>query len=225
MSERTLDARGKPCPEPVVAARRILLEERPELLRVIVDNPASAENVSRMARSLGHAARIERQEPGEIHLLVSAGSGEGRAAPGGAGRDAAGEASSAAGGGSSPVAEAAADSCGRPSENVVLIGSAEFGAGDAELGGILMRAFVKTLGEVVPLPRAILFINGGVRLTVEGSALLDDLGELERRGARVLSCGTCLDFFHLKERLAVGRVTNMFEVVSLLSAADRVIRP
>ncbi|MBM3316502.1 MAG: sulfurtransferase-like selenium metabolism protein YedF [Candidatus Eisenbacteria bacterium] len=229
MNERTLDARGKPCPQPVVETRRILLQEPPAPLRVIVDNDAAGENVTRLARSLGRTVRAERRSGREIHLLIAAPSG-------GAAESGAWTAAKSAGGiaaarGAEAVAEGAAVDLaagaaeGEARSVVVLLSGAEFGAGDPQLGALLMRAFVKTMPEVAPLPQAILFINDGVRLTTDGSPLLDDLRGLAERGVRLLSCGTCLDFHRLKDRLAVGEVTNMFEVVSLLTAADRVIRP
>jgi selenium metabolism protein YedF len=203
LQERILDVRGKPCPQPVVAARKVLADESPAILRVIVDNPASAENVSRMARGLGRTVRRDREDEGEIHVLVT--SGPGTATP--------------AAGPSRAVAPRQAVG------NVVLISSAQLGDGERELGDILMRAFIKTLKEVEPAPQALLFVNSGVWLTTEGSPLLPDLRDLVASGSQVLSCGTCLDYYHLKEKLAVGIVTNMFEIVSLLSDSDRVLRP
>ncbi len=154
-----------------------------------------------MARSQGCRVRIDKQAEGEIHLLIE---------PVGA---------------EAPEPQAEAISCGTASRNIVLVSSAGFGEGDAELGAVLMRAFIKTLKEVAPAPVAMFFVNSGVRLTSEGSNLIDDIAELEGRGMDVFSCGTCLDFFGLGDKLAVGKVTNMFEIVSQLSSADRVIRP
>ena len=107
----------------------------------------------------------------------------------------------------------------------VLVSSQHFGQGDAELGAVLMRAFIKTLREVRPAPSAILFVNTGVNLTTKGSELIDDLRALEELGAKVLSCGTCLDFYGLKEKLQVGSVTNMYNIVATLVSTDRVVRP
>ena len=121
-----------------------------------------------------------------------------------------------------PAAEAPADP---PSQNVILIESRTIGDGDDELGAILMKAFLKTLKEVAPRPGALLFLNAGVHLTTEGSPYLADLRELAGMGVTLLSCGTCLDYYHLQDQLAVGKVTNMFEIVSRLTAADRILRP
>lgn len=219
MDEKTIDARGLACPKPVLLTREALLGGGATRLRVLVDNMASCENVTRMVGSLGHQARIDKRAEGEIHLVVEVAAA--------AGKGALPEDAPSPRGHAQDAAEAAPSetACRPASRNVVLISSDRFGEGDDELGSVLMRAFIKTLKEVVPIPEAIFFINAGVRLTTEGSALIEDIRELEDGGMQIFSCGTCLDFFHLKDKLAVGQVTNMFEVVSHLSAADRVIRP
>jgi len=107
----------------------------------------------------------------------------------------------------------------------LFITSDQFGAGPEELGRILMRGFLKTcLAQEVKPWRAV-FVNNGIRLTTQGSPLLQDLRALEEAGVEILSCGTCLDYFQAKERLGVGRVSNMNEIVQTLTLADRVLRP
>jgi selenium metabolism protein YedF len=108
---------------------------------------------------------------------------------------------------------------------VVLIAAPGFGHGSDELGGILIRSFLKTLKELRPAPEALIFVNGGVQLTTEGSELIADLCAFAERGSQVLSCGTCLDYFGLKEELRAGRVSNMGEIVSTLAGASHIIRP
>ena len=110
------------------------------------------------------------------------------------------------------------------SGDVVLIESDCLGTGDRELGEILMRAFLNTLWDTEPKPTRVLFLNSAVNLTTEGSEVLDTLRLLEEKGVRILSCGTCLEYYGLKEQLRVGQVTNMYETVSSLIAADKVIR-
>ena len=215
MTDEIVDARGLACPEPVIATRRALADEALTAVAVLVDNEASAENVARMARSLGCEVRLEDGDgPGELRVVVE------RAAAG------AGAASDGAADGAKPAgAPESADACGTPSDVVVLLSAQTVGRGDEDLGRLLALGFVKTLKEVVPRPRTLVFMNGGVRLVVEGSELVPAVAELERSGVTVLVCGTCLDFFGLKEKLAAGRVSNMFEILSTLVAADRVVRP
>jgi selenium metabolism protein YedF len=112
-----------------------------------------------------------------------------------------------------------------PRRAVLLVANDELGHGSSELGRILMRSFLKTVAGTEPKPERAIFMNAGVRLTTEGSKLLDEIRALEDAGVRVLSCGTCLDYFHLKDSLKVGQVTNMQDTVTALMTADWVIRP
>jgi len=106
----------------------------------------------------------------------------------------------------------------------IFIGSDRVGSGDDELGAVLMRSAVKTLGALDPLPDTFLFMNTGVRVCCEGSDVLDALRELESRGVEILCCGTCLDWFHLRDVLAVGRPSNMLEILSRQNSAEHLIR-
>lgn len=107
----------------------------------------------------------------------------------------------------------------------VLIAGEGMGRGDDQLGAVLMRSFLHTLKELSPLPWKLIFVNAGVKLTTEGSGYLSVLQEIAKLGVDIVSCGTCLDFFHLKEKLRVGRVTNMYEIVSSLAEATHTIKP
>ncbi len=98
------------------------------------------------------------------------------------------------------------------------------GRGDDELGGILIRSFLHTLSEVEPLPATMIFINSGVKLTVEGSPVLEDLRLLEEKGIGIVACGTCLGYFELKEQVGVGEISNMYTIAETLLAAGNVVR-
>ncbi|MGI6713280.1 MAG: sulfurtransferase-like selenium metabolism protein YedF [Bacillota bacterium] len=98
----------------------------------------------------------------------------------------------------------------------ILIKSQFFGEGSDELGAVLMKNFLYTLTELASRISHLVFINSGVYLTTEGSPVLDHLRELERQGVQILSCGTCLDYFSLKEKLEVGEVTNMYNATETL---------
>jgi selenium metabolism protein YedF len=106
---------------------------------------------------------------------------------------------------------------------VVTIPSEFMGRGDAELGHILIRSFFHTLGEVAPLPDTIIFFNSGVKLVVEGSPVLEDLQDLCGRAVEILACGTCLGYYELKEKVAVGEVSNMYTIAEKLLGAGKVI--
>lgn len=201
MDETYIDARGLSCPQPVIKARDAISSEGARAVRIVVDDPAQVENVAAMARNQGWEARIDRQDGDDLEvLLTKAGT--------------AGETSTAEG-----------ETCGTPTKVVVLLGSDVLGQGDDELGAILMRSFIKTLWEVVPRPHTLILMNGGVRLAVAGGELEADIARLSDAGVEVLACGTCLDFFDLKDRLAVGRVSNMYEIATALCGADRLVNP
>jgi len=203
MQERHVDARGLECPQPVVLARQAILEAGSGIVRVLVDNPVNAENIERMAKGLGWEASVE-QAGTQIQLTLV--------------REKEAEASAAACA-EAPAAKQAA------ARLVVLVASHVIGSGDEQLGRILMRAFLKTLQDLTPAPAALIFINAGVWLTTAGSEVLDDLRALESRSVRILSCGTCLDYYRRLDALRVGAVSNMYEIVTALMEADRILRP
>ena len=108
--------------------------------------------------------------------------------------------------------------------NVVLSISKNFmGDGSEELGKILIKGFIYTVSEYENLPKTIIFFNSGVKLTTEGSECIDDLKKLQAKGVKIVSCGTCLDYYGLKEKLLVGEVTNMYTIYETLYKSSKVI--
>jgi selenium metabolism protein YedF len=188
---RVVDARGLPCPRPVVETKKALEEVEEGVATVLVDSPESRENVKRFAESQGCQVEVVEKE-GHFRLEIAKGESQ--------------------------------EAARKMSGDVVLIESDCLGTGDRELGEILMRAFLNTLWDTEPKPTKVLFLNSAVNLTTEGSEVLDTLRLLEEEGVRILSCGTCLEYYGLKEQLRVGQVTNMYDTVSSLIAADKVIR-
>jgi len=107
---------------------------------------------------------------------------------------------------------------------LILVTSDRLGTGDKRLGEILMKAFLNTLWDCEPKPAKLLFVNNGVRLSVEGSEVLETLQMLEKQGIQIFSCGTCLEYYNLKEKLRVGLVNNMYATVDALLSATKVIK-
>jgi selenium metabolism protein YedF len=204
MSWREVDLRGLACPEPVVRLRKVLVEGGDGTVSARVDDPVSVENIQRLADGLGWTVEADRD--GDSFRLTLARLDSAKPPQG------------------SPDL-ATAHQAAMVRSLAVLISSEFLGVGDDRLGRILMRAFLKTLVELQPAPGTVIFLHSGVRLTTSGSELLDDLRRLESQGIALLSCGTCLDFYQLKDALAVGRISNMFEIVSTLAAAGSVLRP
>ena len=110
------------------------------------------------------------------------------------------------------------------SKDVIMITTDRFGSGDDELGAILMKAFLYTLWDVERKPAKILLINDGVRLATENKETIDSLKLLEEAGVEIFSCGTCLDYYQLKDKLGVGQATNMYDTVDSLLSAGKVIK-
>lgn len=106
---------------------------------------------------------------------------------------------------------------------VITIGSNTMGSGDEGLGAILIKSFIYSLTELKIPPKAVLFFNSGVKLTATGSNCIDDLKKLEAAGTTVASCGTCVDFFKLKDSLAAGKITGMPVIVQTMADAGKVI--
>jgi selenium metabolism protein YedF len=193
----TVDARGLACPQPVIQTRKAM--EQTEQVVTLVDNDTALTNVSRMAEKSGWEVNVV-PDGAEYRLELTQGGSRPRAKP-------------------LPVGKAEAIS-----GPLVLVVSADtMGRGDGELGNILVRAFFHTLGEVEPLPQTIIFFNAGVKLACEGSPVLDDLCALEAQGIEILACGTCLNHFELGKRLAVGQVSNMYDIAEAMLSAGKVV--
>ncbi len=202
-NRKSIDCTGLSCPQPVLMTRDALDEAADTPLEVLVDNEASRNNVQRFAESRG--CRVEVSTRGDRYALLIT--------PGTERPD-------------QDAPQAEEYTCSVSGAGVVYVFPAEtMGRGDRELGKILMRAFVKTIRELDPKPTRLLFYNSGVKLTSTDSDLIAPFRELEEQGVDILSCGTCLDFFHLKEELRVGRVTNMFEIMESMATATRVVSP
>jgi selenium metabolism protein YedF len=105
-------------------------------------------------------------------------------------------------------------------EKVIFIKSNLLGEGEEELGEILIRGFINTLKDIDPLPNKIIFMNSGVKLPCENKEVINSLKKLEKNDVEVLTCGTCLDYYNLEEKLKVGNISNMYEIVDSLNKGE-----
>jgi selenium metabolism protein YedF len=209
---KELDLRDLACPGPVLRLRD-LLDAGERELRFHVADALCRSNVTRFATSRGAEVEVTEVADGSFVIDIRAGEGSAQAAAG----------------------ETDVVQCDLPAEptmpgagarpRVVQVTATTMGTGDDELGSLLLRSFLKTQAQLERSPDAILFYNAGVELCCEGSLLLDDLRALEERGTEIIACGTCLNFFGLADRLAVGRVTDMLEIASRLAEAGTLVRP
>ena len=208
---KQIDCRGLACPEPVLRAKAALEEGSGGVFAIRVDNEASRDNVLRFGRSRNCRVESNTLPDGSFLLSFRAESGEGA-------------------GDSAPFDEADYP-CALPGAReagcnlVYVIGSDCMGRGSDELGWALLQTYIATIKEVSPLPSRILFYNGGVRLVATAGKALEALQALERKGVKILSCGTCLEFFKLEKALQVGTITNMFEILDSMAGADRLVSP
>ena len=201
MDKTIVDARGEQCPMPVVKATKALGAMNGGTLEVLVDNEIAVQNLDRMAASRGLKAQSSRQQDG-FHVVIEV-----------------------TGGQKQPAQEAPACRSDRRGSFVVAVDTAVMGRGSDELGGVLMKGFLYAVSQLETLPKTILFYNGGAHLTTEGSASLEDLRSMEAQGVEIMTCGTCLNFYGLTDKLAVGKVTNMYSIVETLAGAEKVVKP
>ncbi|MDN0061927.1 sulfurtransferase-like selenium metabolism protein YedF [Mediterraneibacter glycyrrhizinilyticus] len=213
----TVNAMGDICPIPVVKTKKALGElNGPGEIEVLVDNETAVKNVTKMARSSGAEAESEQLGDKQYRVLITVG------------EDAAEKLKSAKSPAVQPQGQTqqeAAAGCRTCVGTVVAVGSDRMGEGSEELGHILIKSFIFALTQLDDLPDKILFYNGGAKLTVEGSESLEDLKTLEEQGVEIMTCGTCLDYYGIKDKLAIGGVTNMYSIVETLQSAMSVIRP
>ncbi len=201
----TVNAIGDACPVPVVKTRKAMETIKgAEVVETLVDNEIAVENLKKMAGQMGYQVKDQKLEEGKYSVQIMVTEAE-------------------------KTENIQADICDcRPtaaSDKVVVIRSNVMGEGDPELGKALIKGFIYALSQQEELPKTILFYNGGACLTCEGSASLDDLKELEHRGVKILTCGTCLNFYGLSEKLKVGEVTNMYEIAATMSKASLIVSP
>ena len=205
---KQVNAMGDPCPIPVIKTKNAIKElSGPGTVETLVDNEIAVQNLTRLANNNGYAVKSEKLGDKEFRVVM-----EVTAAP------------------AAQSAEDDSETCLVPAgtgrnDTVVVISSPCMGTGSDELGAALMKSFIFALTQQDTLPKSILFYNGGAKLTTGGSASLEDLKSLEAQGVEILTCGTCLNFFGLGDKLQVGGVTNMYDIVEKMSSAGRVIRP
>lgn len=201
---KILDANGLSCPEPVLMTRDAVEAGGFEELEVMVDNDGAKENVSRFLESQNFSVSVFSKDAG--YRIV--------AHPG---EDSPGEESRT--GVIEPLV-----ACGERQKIMVLASTDRMGFGDDGLGKKLMVSFIKTIKEMGEDLWRLVFVNNGVKLTVEESPVIEDLLAYEEQGLHILVCGTCLDHFGLVEAKKAGETTNMLDIVTAMQMADKVIK-
>ena len=193
-----IDARGKPCPTPVILAKQAISAGHSSFI-IRVDNTTAVENLKRLASNQGFDAAVS-EAAGEYALAFTRGA----------------ECSQC-------QAEADGPLPAPKGDWAVFIGSDIIGDGDRELGANLMRMFFYTLAQGEDKPGAVLFMNAGVKLPTQDEQVVGHLKELAQAGVEILVCGTCLNFYGLTQQLQVGTVSNMYDIVTRMQKAGKVI--
>jgi len=204
MSEiKTVDARGLACPQPVVLAKQAI--ETNEKVKVIVDNETALENVKRLGIKLGCDVKMEKGKDNTYVIKLTRKEG--------------------IAGSKEEFVPSCSTIPASAGPFVIAISANAMGRGNDELGFVLIRAFLHTVCLQKEKPDVMIFYNTGVKLTVQGSEVLDDLKQLESEGVQLLVCGTCLNYFEIKDKLAAGTVSNMYDIVDTMSRAGRLLVP
>lgn len=204
---RTVDARGLACPLPVVNTKNEMKTmNEGETVEVLVDNEIAVQNLTKFANVRNHGVQSEKIADNEYRVVITAGKPIEQAAP-------------------AEEEEEECIDCGKISNSVVVLSSNLMGGGEEALGKTLMKAFIFALTKQDSYPKTILLYNSGAFLSCEGSDSLEDLKALEAEGTQIFTCGTCLNFYGLTEKLAVGGVTNMYDIVETMSNAGKIIKP
>ncbi|MFO7558456.1 MAG: sulfurtransferase-like selenium metabolism protein YedF [Desulfobacterales bacterium] len=195
---KEIDAKGLSCPAPVIQTKAIIEEYHPDVIKIMVDNEAARQNVSRYLASQNYAVSVEKSD-NDFNII-----------------------------GKRSDKNASDRSVREVKESghikiMFMISTDKIGHGDDELGTKLMDSFLKTLKEIGPDLWKIIFVNNGVKLTVENSTMLLDLKNLADSGTDILVCGTCLNHFNLLEKKQIGETTNMLDIITSMQLADKVI--
>jgi len=202
-----VNAIGDACPIPVVKTKNAIKELRGAgEVETLVDNEIAVQNLTKMANQKGYPVRSEKISYREFLVVMTIGEIE-------------------MSDHHSDREESAACASDSGRNTLVVISSNKMGEGSEELGEALLKGFLFALSQQDELPAAILFYNGGAKMTVEGSASLEDLKAMEEAGVEILTCGTCLNHYGLTDKLAVGQVTNMYVIAEKMSLASLIIKP
>ncbi|MGL4731346.1 MAG: sulfurtransferase-like selenium metabolism protein YedF [Clostridium sp.] len=190
-----IDCKGLNCPMPVVNTKKYFDGIESGVATTIVDNEIAKNNVVKFAENAGFKAEVDEKE-GLYYININKGAAEGNFEI--------------------------------KDENKktfsIVVGSDKLGNGADELGNALMKSYMFALSEAEIIPDKLLFLNSGVKLVVKDSEVLESLENLQKRGTEILSCGTCLDFYKLKEDVKIGEITNMYAIIEAMNNSDKTIK-
>lgn len=200
-----VNAMGDTCPIPVIKTKKAIEGlNGAGVVETLVDNEIAVQNLKKMADQKGYKASCEKLGDNQYKVKMTIGE----------------------------AVEEKKEEFAKKSERsdssentVVVIASSKMGEGEEELGKVLIKGFIYALTQLDTLPKTMLFYNGGAFLTCEGSESLEDLKFLKEQGVEIFTCGTCLNYYGLTEKLQVGEITNMYVIAEKMTQADKVVKP
>lgn len=196
--QKTVDARGLNCPTPVIKTKKALEDIENGNVLTIVDNEMAKKNITKLVKNMKYDYHIV-EDNGEYFIDINKNSED-------------------------TGADINIEEPSSLYDSVILAGSDVFGEGDRDLGEILINGYFYALSEMETYPKAIVFLNSAVKLTTEGSKVIKYLRDMEAKGVEIISCGTCLDFYNLSNKLLTGGVSNMYTIVEVLNNSKKVVR-
>jgi len=192
----------KPCPMPVIEAKKALLSNDTDGIIMRVDNMPAVKNLEKLAKSLASDFSFEKLASNDYKISM------GKIDKNAAKLD---------------TVQNAVQSDSDAASLVVTIGSNKMGNGADELGSILIKSFLYSLTELDTPPSHLILFNSGVHLTSNDSNALDTLISLSKKGTSILSCGTCLNYYNLTDKLATGSIANMYEITQILASSSKIV--
>lgn len=207
----TIDVRGLSCPAPLIKTKRALGQARSgDVFQIVGDGDIPLGNLKNYLTELGipfKEMRIDNQEWILSLILPDHGLEKMQSLP------------------AESFCRTDEPSPGNLASYTVVVKSERMGLDDAELGRLLMKSYLNVLPELECKPRSICFYNEGVKMCCQGSPVLESLRKLESEGVKLIVCGTCMEYFNLKEKLAVGQISNMYSIATELSQAAKTVVP
>lgn len=201
---KTVDARGKLCPMPLIMTKKALNSlNADEMLEIQIDNETSVTNVKRFLDD--HKMNVAIEKQGKAYTIRVTKTG------------------------TIPEQTKAEDYCETPNNPeagyTIAFQKDMLGQGPEELGKLLIKGFINTLPELDQKPDSIIFMNSGIFLALKGSPVNESLKKLENAGVHILVCGTCLDYFDKKQEIGAGIISNMYDILDKLSQTSKVLYP
>jgi selenium metabolism protein YedF len=203
---KIVDARGELCPKPLIMAKQAISQLEPgEQIEILSDNETSYNNLMTFLKALGTNPQSSKEN--DVYRIIATSGGQANTPA------------------LNPEAYCETSTPAQKGNFVVAIKSNKMGEGDDQLGKMLIRGFINALPELTNLPSHIIFYNSGVFLATKGTDTAETLKKLEQAGVNIVVCGTCVDFFNLKDQMETGTISNMYHIATLLASTGHVIYP